>query len=274
MLRSVVTGFTLFVSVIVSGAAFAADSPTMHQIYEAAQAGRLNDAQGMINQVLKEHPNSAKAHYVDAELLAKAGHTNEAGDELNKAERLEPGLAFASPQAVQDLKARISATSAGLMPVATSQATQQGFPWGWLLLGIGAIVVITFIMRSLARPNSSPAGYPGNCQPGMSPPGYMPAGGAGYAPVAPSAPGMGSGIISGLATGAALGAGMVAGEELVHHFMDGNRGDGNMIPQAQPNTGWNNQPDTMGGADFGVADNSSWDDSSNIADISGGDDWS
>ena len=274
MLRSVVTGFTLFVSVIVSGAAFAADSPTMHQIYEAAQAGRLNDAQGMINQVLKEHPNSAKAHYVDAELLAKAGHTNEAGDELNKAERLEPGLAFASPQAVQDLKARISATSASLVPVTTSQATQQGFPWGWLLLGIGAIAVITFIMRSLARPNSSAAGYPGNYQPGMSPPGYMPAGGAGYAPVAPSAPGMGSGIISGLATGAALGAGMVAGEELVHHFMDGNRGDGNMIPQAQPNTGWNNQPDTMGGADFGVADNSSWDDSSNIADISGGDDWS
>ena len=274
MLRSVITGFTFIFSVIMTGTAFAADSPTLHQIYEAAQAGRLNDAQGMINQVLKEHPNSAKAHYVDAEILAKTGHMNEARAELNNAERLEPGLTFASPQAVQDLKAMVSAARAELAPVTAGQPAQQSFPWGWLLLGIGAIAVITFTMRSLARSNSSPAGYPANYQPGMSPAGYMPAGGAGYAPVAPSAPGMGSGIISGLATGAALGAGMVAGEELVHHFMDGNRSDGNTIPQAQPNTGWNNQSDTMGGADFGVADNSTWDDSSNIADISGGSDWS
>jgi uncharacterized protein len=270
MLRSAVTGFTFIVSMIIAGAVFAADTPTLHQIYEAAQAGRMNDAQGMINQVLKEHPNSAKAHYVDAEILAKTGHLVEAREELNNAERLEPGLAFASPQAVQQLKAMVSEAHTGSVPVTTSQLAQQSFPWGWLLLGIGAIVIITLIMRALSRPNASQAAYPVNYQPGMSPPGYMPTGG-GYAP---AAPGMGSGIISGLATGAALGAGMVAGEELVHHFMDGNRGDAGMNPQAQPmNTAWNTQSDNMGGTDFGIADNASWDDNSNIADISGGDDW-
>jgi uncharacterized protein len=269
MLRSVVTGFTFIVSMILAGAAFAADAPTLHQIYEAAQAGRLNDAQGMINQVLKDHPNSAKAHYVDAEILAKTGHLNQAREELNNAERLEPGLAFASPQAVQQLKEMVSEAHAGLLPMTAEP--QQGFPWGWLFLGIGAIVIITFIMRALSRPNATPAAYPVNYQSGMSPPGYMPAAGGGYAP---AAPGMGSGIMSGLATGAALGAGMVAGEALAHHFMDGSRGDANLNPQAQPmDTAWNTQSDNMGGTDFGIADNASWDDNSNIADISGGDDW-
>jgi uncharacterized protein len=273
MLRSVLTGITFVVSLLLGGAVFAADTPTLHQIYEAAQAGRMNDAQRMINQVLKEHPNSAKAHYVDAELLAKTGHLAEANDELNNAERLEPGLPFATPQAVQQLKAMVSTAHAGLVPVAAAQVSQQGFPWGWLFLGIGAIVIITFIMRALSRPNVAQAAYPANYPSGMSSAGYMPAGGGGYA--APTAPGMGSGIISGLATGAALGAGMVAGEALAHHFIDGDRGDANMVSQAQPmNTAWDNQSDNMGGEDFGIADNTSWDDSSNIADISGGDDWS
>lgn len=271
MLRSVVTGFIFIVSMILSGAVFAADTPTLHQIYEAAQAGRLNDAQGMINQVLKDHPNSAKAHYVNAEILAKTGHLVEAREELNNAQRLEPGLPFVSPQAVQQLKGMVSETHTGLLPMTASQEPQQGFPWGWLMLGAGAIVVITFIMRALSRPNASQAAYPVNYQSGIPPAGYMPAAGGGYAP---AAPGMGSGIMSGLATGAALGAGMVAGEALAHHFMDGNRGDANLNPQAQPiDTAWNTQADNMGGTDFGIADNASWDDSSNIADISGGDDW-
>jgi hypothetical protein len=269
MLSNVITGITFIISMTIGAAAYAEDSPTLHQIYEAAQAGRLGDAQRMIDQVLRQHPNSAKAHYVDAELLAKTGHLAEASDELNNAERLEPGLPFATPQAVQQLKAMVSVAHA--VPVTAGQGPQQGFPWGWLFLGIAAIVIITLIMRALSRPNAAQA-YPANYQPGMSSPGYMPMGGAGYG--APSAPGMGSGIVSGLATGAALGAGMVAGEALVHHFIDGNSGNANAAPMAQPmNTAWDNQPDNMGGQDFGIADNSSWDDSSNIADISGGDDW-
>ncbi|HMC13138.1 MAG TPA: tetratricopeptide repeat protein [Gallionellaceae bacterium] len=263
MLRNAMYGFVLVVSVLMAGAVFAAETPTLHQIYEAAQAGRLNEAQGMIQQVLKEHPNSAKAHYVDAEILAKSGHLAEAREELNTAERLEPGLPFVKPEAVQELKAKVGEAHSGSLPVTTSQAS---FPWGWLFLGIGAIVVITFIMRALARPNVSPTTYPANYQ-GNYQPGMSPAGGS-YAPAVPSAPGMGSGIMSGLATGAALGAGMVAGEALAHHFMDGNRGDAN---QPQPLASAGND---LGGSDFGVADNSSWDDNSSVADISGGDDWS
>ncbi len=86
---------------------------------------------------------------------------------------------------------------------------------------------------------------------------------------------MGSGILGGLATGAAVGAGMVAGEELMHHFTDGGRSESGMPirdAQAMP-------PDNMGGADFGVRDGGSWDDSSSSSSWDtgssggGGDDW-
>ncbi|HEX7455632.1 MAG TPA: hypothetical protein VF296_06275, partial [Gallionella sp.] len=91
--------------------------------------------------------------------------------------------------------------------------------------------------------------------------------------VAPAGGGIGSGIMGGLATGAAVGVGMVAGEALAHHFMDGGRSDaGNVAPVADS---WGNSSNNMGGSEFGIADNSSWDDNSSVADnssdVSGGD---
>jgi hypothetical protein len=79
--------------------------------------------------------------------------------------------------------------------------------------------------------------------------------------------GLGSTIMGGLATGAAVGAGMVAGEALMHHFTDGEHSNNGLINEAQANDGFVNRDD-MVGSDFGIADNSSWDDNS------GGDDWS
>lgn len=324
MLRNAIRGFVLLVSVLMAGAAFAADEPSMHQIFEAAQAGRMTEAQAMMQQVLKAHPNSAKAHYVDAELLAKAGRVSEARDELNTAERLEPGLPFAKPQAVQELKAKLSETraapvQAAPVPVQAAQSmgqpkSQSSFPWTLLILGVVAIAVIALIMRSRATPDvssqapSNPAPYPGSPQapyPGPRPGGYpqggypqggypqnnyqpgMPPMGGGYG-VPPAAPGVGSGIVGGLVTGAALGAGMVAGEELAHHFLDGNHPDAAQAqaPQQQyaqapasqqyePMMMADNAPPPaydMGGNDFGIADNSSWDNNSSVADNSGGGD--
>jgi hypothetical protein len=86
---------------------------------------------------------------------------------------------------------------------------------------------------------------------------------------------MGSGIAGGLASGLAVGAGVVAGEELAHHFLDGNREggvapSGNDYPPANPNG-------DVGGNDFGLNDGgSSWDDGGSGGDSGGGgggDDW-
>ena len=274
MLRKAIPAFVLSVSVAVFGSAvFAADAPTLHQVYQATQAGKLDEAQGMMEKVIQEHPNSGKAHFVEAEILAKQGRLGNAEAELNTAERLEPGLPFAKPQSVQELKARIAATHRSQSTMNGVQAETAGrFPWGLLLLGIGSIVLITLLVRAMTARNNVPmAGtYPAGT-PGPAGQPYM---GGGVTPMAPAGGGLGSSIVSGLATGAAVGAGMVAGEALVHHFMDGNNSGTNAAVPASDS--WNSSSDNMGGADFGIADNSSWDDNSSVADSSdvGGGDWS
>src|ERR1700736_3243812 len=93
-------------AVAITSTAFA-DEPTMDQIYSAAAGGHLDQAQQMITQVLADHPTSAKAHYVQAELYAKEGKASLARSELSTAEQLKPGLPFASPRSVQELKAQL-----------------------------------------------------------------------------------------------------------------------------------------------------------------------
>lgn len=264
MLRK--AGIILATALLFGGTALADDLPTLHQVYQATQAGKLDDAQNMMNKVLQAHPDSAKAHFVEAEIMAKQGRTDGAAAELETAQRLAPGLPFAKPEAVQNLKSSIYGHR--------QSGKRQSFPWGMLFLGIGAIFVIYFIFRSMAMRRA--AYVPAGAQPfpGASfGPGGAPYGAGGYGPgygPAPMGGGMGSGIMSGLATGAAVGVGMVAGEELAHHFMDGSSGN-NMSPVSDSL----NTSDNMGGQDFGISD-SSWTDGSNFADNSdfGGGDWS
>jgi hypothetical protein len=231
----------------------------------------------MMQKVLQDHPNSGKAHYVEAELLAKQGHLAAAGTELNTAERLAPGLAFAKPQAVQELKARIADVRPNPVSVDGARSPNGEFPWTMLLLGIASIGLIFFLFRAMSSRNSpatnympaSPSAYPGGASGPMGQP-YP-----GGMPNAPAGGGLGSGIMSGLVTGAAVGAGMVAGEALVHHFMDGNSA-GAVNHTAPVADSWGASSNDMGGNDFGIADNSSsWDDNSSVADNSGigGDDW-
>ena len=200
MLKNVTFGFVLLAAMCFSnGVAFAEDSPTLDQVYQAAHAGRLDDAQRMMDKVLKEHPTSAKAHFVEAELLAKQGQIGRADDELKNAEHLKPGLPFANPQAVQDLKNRIAITHRVSQSPASSYQVESGnsFPWGILLLGVGVIAIIVFVIRAMNSRNS--ATFPSNYQPGMqntpaSPVPMQPYGG-GMAPMAPAGGGIGSGIM-------------------------------------------------------------------------------
>jgi uncharacterized protein len=275
MLRNITYGFIWLSAVFLSnGAAFADDSPTLDQVYQAAHAGKMDQAQRMMDKVLKEHPNSAKAHFVEAELLATQGKIGNAEEELKSAERLNPDLSFAKPQAVQELKNRIFGKQIINQASSSNFQTESGnnFPWGMLLLGVGAIAAIIFIMRAMNSRNAQT--FPGIYQSGMqnAPPVPMQPYGGG---IAPTGGGIGSGIMGGLATGAAVGVGMVAGEALAHHFMEGGHNDvNNVVPVADS---WGGSSNNTGGSDFGIADNSSWDDNSSVADVGSdvsGADWS
>lgn len=276
-LRNILSAMTLAASLaLICGNALAADA-TLDQVYQAARAGNYGAAQSMMDQVLRDHPDSAKAHFVEAELLARQGRLANAQSELATAERLKPGLPFANAGAVSELRARLaSPQSGGVQGGMINRGAPSGShsPWGVLLLVVGVVALLVAIVRMMSQRSAyavqgagSP-GFGGNAVPGQAYGG----GGMGMGPMAPPAGGgMGSGILGGLATGAAVGAGMVAGEALMHRVLDGgHRSDDNYLPS--DNSGNNaGAPYDMGGSDFGISDGSSWDDGSSGG---GGDDWS
>lgn len=260
--------FFVVLSPALADTAPATPDPTMDQIYEAASSGHLDQAQQMITQVLADHPSSAKAHYVQAEIYAKAGNTPMARAELGIAERLNPGLTSFSPRSVQELKSQLGLTTgARNQGVFVPARPAPRFPWGTVLILAVVVGVLVMLFRRRTPYTQYPAagpvggGAPGGYPPGQYPPGYGPA---------PMGGGLGSGIAGGLASGLAVGAGVVAGEELAHHFLDGGRGAGGVIPPADAaEPGFSNSD--MGGSDFGANDPGSWDDGGGGG---GGSDWS
>lgn len=261
-------------AVVVAAAAVpvrAAD-PSLHEIYAAAESGKLDAAQEMMATVLKDHPESGKAHYVAAELDARQGRLGEARGQLQTAERLAPGLPFAKPDAVRALKSQLGEASGGGGGAGSPQPQQQrhgGGPSIGAIVGIGLVLAIIVILVMRRRNNSLPPAYPvgGGYGPGA---GYGAAGG--YPPPAQGG-GIGSGIAGGLASGLAVGAGVVAGEALAHRLMgDGER---DRLVERPAEYGDRDANANMGGSDFGVNDSSSWDDSSgSVGDSGSGDDWS
>jgi hypothetical protein len=282
-INTLLRGIVLAATMLCLTPVFAAEDATMHEVYTAAQAGKFDEAQAMMDKVLHDHPKSAKAHFVESELLAKQGRFTNAEAEFKTAESLAPGLPFASPASVQELQARLAAGHAAShsrpapQQMSAAEAPSGGMPWGFLLGGVGLIAFIVFAVRfmNMRTGASMGGGGPGSMSGYRPAPPVSPYSPSPYGPMAPApmmnpsaGSGMGSSILGGLATGAALGAGMVAGEELMHHFTDGNRGGNNTFdtpyePDNQP------APYDMGGNDFGVSDSGSWDDSSG----GGGDDW-
>lgn len=276
MLKSL--SLSLILTLAAAAAPTLAADPTPHQVYEAARSGNLTEAQQMINQVLRDHPQSGEAHYVAAEVNARMGNLPLARQELATAQRLAPGLPFANQSSVQALQRQLQGGNAGNTLFRNEGApTHRSFPWGWLLLLLGGLALLWSLLKRRAQqtvyrnypPGTSPSTAYGPGNPGYGPggPGNM-----AYGPgMAPGMPGRGSGLMGGLAGGLAAGAGLAAGEELIHRMGNRNDPSGGAIPNAGASE---QEPDNsnMGGSDFGLDDSSgSWDDGSGGGDVGGGD---
>lgn len=256
-----------------------ASDPSVDQVYQAAHSGHYGQAQSMMRQVLRDHPNSAKAHFVEAELLAGHGDLASARTELGKARSLNASLSFAKPEAVRSLESRLNAA-------VPARSRNTSSTWAWLIGALALVAVWLGVRSSLRRRAWSPgaAGMSGPVAGPASPvgpagpmgPGHGPYG-AGYGPGMPGAMGgMGSGILGGLATGAAMGAGFAAGEALIDRTLGGRQGSiapgGIVTPSAAGDmadpsaSGYD-----MGGSDFGLQDPSSWDTGSGAS--GSADDW-
>jgi hypothetical protein len=239
--------------------------PSIHDIYAAAKAGKLDQAQSMVDKVLAAKPNSAKAHFVKAELCASQSDINCVRDELSSAKKIDAGLAFANPASVKKLE-NVAAGGTAIQPIKSGGSS--GFPWGWLLAGVGIIALLWWIvslgnrrgaMNSYPVYNGGPVSptVPGPGMSGMSP---------GYGTPMQTG-GFGSTLGKSLATGAALGAGMVAGEAIADSFL--HHGQSAPAPDAFANP----QAPDLGGSDFGISGGDSWDSSSSGLDSLGGSDW-
>jgi uncharacterized protein len=228
------------------------------QVYQALRSGNLAEAQQMMTQVLRDHPQSGRAHFVAAEVDARAGNYGLARQELRTAQSLDPALASKDPRGVGELQQEL-----GEKPIAASVQrpvrARHSSRLGLFLILIGAAVVLWLVLRRRAAAMGYPqypGQYPGSIPPGVPPGGYAPGGyPGGYMP------GGGSGIMGSVASGLALGAGVAAGEELVQHMMGGGSspGAGGFVPPAQ--AGQLPDPNAdMGGNDFGLDDPGSWND--------------
>jgi hypothetical protein len=253
------------------------NDPSVSQVYDEARAGHLQEARQMMDKVLANHPQSARAHYVAAELDADLKNYGEARQELQTAERITPGLPFANADAVAALRRQIGMAPAATGAVGSSALARpevyhaaRPFPWSMVLI-IGAVVLAVWMLfRRRQQPapyNPYAGGMPGApMAPGMGPGPVVPPN-AGFPNVVGG--GMGSGIVGGLASGLAVGAGVAAGEELVRHAFDhGGSVPVERIEESQPPPDPN--PD-LGGPDFGINDAGGWDDGGGS---SGGDDGS
>ncbi len=252
--------------------AFAA-APGIDEVYQAAKAGKLTQAKAMMQEVLKEHPNSGRAHYVNAHILARNSEYAAAANELKQAEALSPGLTFATPKAVNDLRALLASHVHGdpaMLPALSAPGNGQT-NWTLILIIVSGVVGVLLITRAVSNYNRNAAtlqpqynlpntnSVPPN--PTMAPPYY------GAPPAGNSA------LKTGLATGLGVAAGMVAGQAIANSLF-GNHAAPNLTnPEVLP-------PDAnLGGQDFGLNDKTSWDDSSSMSstgsDFSdGGGDWS
>lgn len=243
--------------ILFSSSLFAQNLPTVNQIYQAVEHGNLPRASHMIQVVLQAHPNSAKAHYVNAEILAREGRLAQAREEFQIAKRIAPSLSFVSASSVNKLENMLYRENNRALP--TQQ--QNHFPVMTLLILVLAVLFIFFIVRSyMKKRNAVQNPYAKNHPAAKSSNqgNYQNSGSSGF----------GSGIASGLASGLAAGAGFAAGEALFDHFTHDNN------KEVSPNeTSFEDNQDFIDeqplDSDFGISDDSSWEDDS----FGGDDSW-
>ncbi|MFT3720648.1 hypothetical protein [Pseudorhodoferax sp.] len=293
---SVVMALPLACTLAVAGQALAQSEPSLDQVYQAAHGGHVDDALQMMAPVLRDHPRSAKAHYVEAELLAQQGRLGPAQAELAMAERLAPGLPFVQDASLQHLHQvldRQTSVPAAALPSlpAASPAHGRTAAWG-LLIAVAFGALLGWLLTRVGRPRAvppaaatsmvvSPLGASGAAWPraagpvgaGAMP---MPAGtalGWGSQVPAGATPGWGSQVAAGVAGGLAAGAAAVAGQELAHRLFShgtpiGSETVGAAAAQPVAPAGWADDPD------FGVRDDGGWNDgrSTSAADAGGWDD--
>ena len=228
---------------------FAWALPTLQQVEAQVRQGNYAQAESMMREVVAAKPDSARAHYVYAEILAHDGKLAQAVEEAKAARTIDPDVKFTDPEKFRTFEAallRAQAPAARSSPQpspletrAPAQSAARAAPapasaglpgWVWLV-GLGAIGFVLWRMFSRGRAAATAVGM---AAPGTGYGTAMPAGapGAPYGAGAPGAPGApygpgyapqrpGSGMLGvGLGAAGGVAAGMLA-ERLLNSRREG-----------------------------------------------------
>jgi hypothetical protein len=271
---------------LVAMSALAWALPSLQEVEAQVNQGHYVQAESMMKEVVAAKPNSARAHYIYAEILAHDGNVSRAADEARLARQIDPDLRFTTPEKFTAFEAslaraqspapRISATPSAtttIAPAAMAPApASSGIPsWVWLA---GLAAAAFFLWRGFSRSSAAAAGgamaapgatYGGTAvAPNAMAPGAMPYG-AGYPAQRPS-----SGLLGvGLGVAGGVAAGMLA-DELLHRNRDGNVDHGGNVQPGffdSPSSGAAGNDLADRPIDFGTG-GSDWD--SGSVDVGGG----
>jgi hypothetical protein len=128
---------TLFVGALALLSSMAFALPAPKDIEQAVQAGNYQQAETLVREVLREKPESAKAHYELGQILARQSRLPEAHKELVRAQEIDPALKFTNkPEKFRDLFERTGAPGAGVTvssglhsaPISNSSANTSANP--------------------------------------------------------------------------------------------------------------------------------------------------
>lgn len=160
--------------------------PSSDAVRAEVDQGHDARAEQMIREVIAARPDSARARYVHAEILARQGRFAQAAEEAAQARRLDPSLSFTQPEtfkAFEALLAREQAAAGARPPAAVPHAAPAGHSGGvpaWVWGGGLALLAAVVVGRlAAARQTATPA------PPGLAPTASAPGLGTGPAPIGP-----------------------------------------------------------------------------------------
>ena len=278
--------------------------PTPKDIESAVNGGNYAQAESLLREVLREKPQSAKAHYELGQVLAHLQRYKEAQVELDKAKEIDPSLKFAaSPEKFNAISQKVNslASPSGSVvmepsaavkslnvdqPDKTTASSESGISLSYVWIAIAALVALGLWLR-----RSATASVNANTNMASSSAGYSPAPaapvpnrgfGAQFTPgaQAPMNTGINTGANTGSTmTGAIVGglAGVAAGYAL-SKALEGDHHDA--APSASPQSG--SVPSGNGGyvtfdtpaqPDLGAFDSGSGSDWDNAGNDSSDDSW-
>lgn len=219
LISALVLSLAAFTTVVVA-------QPTVKEIYQTAQTDK-QQALNMINEVIRSRPNSARAYYIQSELLLQMGKKSEAVASFLKSQQLDPALSFAKPASVTRLENALGIKK----PLVWQTDTNR-----YILYGCGILLVIIIAVMLLRRKQPKHPNYmesynlqnhpitPYQSSQTATPP-VTPTGvnANGTSTTAAAQAGGGSNLMGSLAQGAVMGAGVAAGATLVNHLLNGNK---------------------------------------------------